>query len=142
MPINLPAGASCFIDANIFAYALLDLPPFTSHVYAFFQRIINGEVRAFTTSIVLAESLHRVMLAEVAQKFQPTIKPLTYVQKHPEIIAHLAIYPIAIDRLGKLGVELIPVDLNTWKAAAQIAATQRLLTNDACVVATMAIHNI
>lgn len=141
MPLNLPNGARSFVDANILVYALVN-SPFTSQVSLFMQRVAAKEVTAFTTSIVLSEALHRIMLAEVLAQFQPTVKPLAYVQRHPNVISQLTIYPIAVDRLLQLGISLLPVDGNSWKAATVVASTHQLLTNDACIAATMAIHNV
>lgn len=142
MALDLPSGTRCFIDANVLVYALIDTPPFTATVDAFIQRVAKKEIAGFTTSIVFSEALHRVMIAEVLSQFRPTIKPLTYVQRHPQVMAQLSIYPVAVDRLNQIGISLLPFEFDAWRAASAVAARYHLLTNDACIVAAMAIHRI
>jgi predicted nucleic acid-binding protein len=69
MPLNLPAGATCFVDANIFYYHFVDVPPLSEASSEFLARVARGECAAFTSVHVLAETVHKVMLAEAAGRF-------------------------------------------------------------------------
>lgn len=45
---GLPAGQSCFVDANILVYASIEFVPLTERCRAFLERAVGGEIFAFT----------------------------------------------------------------------------------------------
>ena len=59
MPLNVPTAAGCFLDANILYYHYVEL----------LARAARGDVRAAVSAHVLAEAVHKVMLAEAAARF-------------------------------------------------------------------------
>src|ERR1044072_1213045 len=64
MLADIPAGTHCFVDANIFYYHLVDTPPLSENCSNCFGRIEKQELIASTSSVVVAEAIHKVMLAE------------------------------------------------------------------------------
>jgi hypothetical protein len=58
MPLDVPAGTTVFIDANILHYALVPTPPFSDHV----DRIAAGDVMGAVSLQVLAETQHKKSL--------------------------------------------------------------------------------
>lgn len=142
MSPEIPSGERCFVDANMLLYQLTWNAPFTAIVEEFFRRAVAGEIRAYTSSIVLSEVLHKLMLAEVAASFPQATRPLRYVQKHPHAIGQLLTFPHAVGKLAKIGLTLLPVELEDWERAAKLAVAHSLFTNDACVVALMQAHGI
>jgi len=136
-----PAGASCFIDANILVYYFVNNPSFSMPCHEFIQRIAAGDVAAFTSPMVISEALHRIMLSEVQVRFS-TPKPLAYVQRHPQIIPQLSLYHSAAKTLPALSIQLLNVDVATFAATSTFAAASFLLTDDASIIALMQRHNI
>lgn len=65
---DIPDGTHCFVDANIFCYYLIDTPPLTRQCARFIKRIERHELTASSSSIVIAETTHKVMLAEAIQQ--------------------------------------------------------------------------
>jgi predicted nucleic acid-binding protein len=51
-----------FVDANIFLYAILGHPALKPRCQKFLMNIENGQYRAMTSSLVLNEVLHKLML--------------------------------------------------------------------------------
>ena len=65
---GIPDGTHCFVDANIICYHIINVPPVSAECSLFFKRLENRRLRATTSTAVIAEAIHRVMLAEAVQK--------------------------------------------------------------------------
>lgn len=48
MALDLPDGATCFVDANIFYYHFVETPPFSDACSDFLQRAADGAIMAYT----------------------------------------------------------------------------------------------
>ena len=64
----LPDGVSCFVDANIICYHLVQTPPLSEECPQFIKRIERGTFRVSTSAAIVAEAIHKVMLAEAIQQ--------------------------------------------------------------------------
>jgi predicted nucleic acid-binding protein len=131
-----PANAGCFLDANIFVYYFVRNPQFSPPCWDLMQRIQAGELSAYTSPLMIGEALHRIMLSEVQTRFGTT-KPLAYVQRHPTIIEQLAGYHAAAQAMGRLAIEVLPMDAAFYLSVSKVAAQHALLTDDASTVALM-----
>ena len=66
MDINaLPTGETALVDSNIFIYHLGNQ---SSDCTDFFRRVARREVEARVTTTIIAEVLHRRMMAEAVAK--------------------------------------------------------------------------
>lgn len=140
---GLPAGESCFVDANILGYALVELVPLTAPCRAFLDRVAAGEVIAFTSAGAVSDALFKTMVIEVTRRFVPPGgKALTFLQNHPEVIGQLTHYPAAVEGLTRLPLQLLPADWDAIRAGMRISVQQGLLTNDAMIVALMQRHQL
>jgi predicted nucleic acid-binding protein len=70
VPIDLPDRTEVFIDANVFVYHFSGPTEYTDFCSRFLQRIEEGRLSGFTSTLVLAETLHRLMIIEAATKLQ------------------------------------------------------------------------
>ena len=70
MLADIPSGSRVFIDSNIFIYHFLDLSEICT---SFLERIGAHEIRGFTSEVVMAEVLHKLMVAEIASDLPPLI---------------------------------------------------------------------
>jgi predicted nucleic acid-binding protein len=66
VPIDLPDRTEVFIDANVFVYHFSGPTEYTDFCSRFLQRIEEGRLSGFTSTLVLAETLHRLMIIEAA----------------------------------------------------------------------------
>lgn len=140
---SLPAGASCFIDANILGYALIELDPLTTRCRTFLERVALGDVLGFTSAGAVADALFRTMIVEASSRFVPAgTKPLTFLQNHPQLIAQLSHHATAAEALARLPLQLLPVDWDVIRAASRFSKQHGLLTNDATIVALMQRHQL
>lgn len=135
---QFPSGQSCFIDANILTYALVDFEPLTSRCRAFLNRVSAGEVQACTSAGTVADALYKTMIIEAAHRFAPAgIKPLSYLQHHPEVISQLTHYPAAAEALSQLPLPLLEIDWENIVMGIRTGVQQKLLTNDSIIIALM-----
>jgi len=65
----LPDGTHCFVDANVICYHIVQVPPFSHICTQFLKRIERRTILASTSSVVVAEAIHKVMLAEAVQRY-------------------------------------------------------------------------
>jgi predicted nucleic acid-binding protein len=135
---DIPDGAACFLDATIFYYHLVNTPPLSDDCSNLLERIEAGTIQGVTSSVALAEATHKVMLAEIVRRRGVTPQGLiSRIKKHPELLDNLREHEqvAALAETLQLTVEPLTLDLLTY--GAKISPRQRLLTNDALMLAVM-----
>jgi predicted nucleic acid-binding protein len=138
MPLNMAAGTRCFIDANIFYYHGVETPTLSDPCSDLLRRVGQGEVLAFTSIHVLAEAVHKAMLAEAASRFGLTRTGLVgWLQRNRERIAELHVFRDLAAEFGRMSLSVLTPDLALLEEATAVSTNFRLLTNDALVVALM-----
>jgi predicted nucleic acid-binding protein len=138
MPLNAPAGTACFVDANIFYYHFVDVPLLSDGCSEFLARVTRQEVTAFASVHVLAEAVHKVMLAEAAAKFAMNRAGLVnWLQHHRDRIQQLSDFCDAARDLLSMPLSLVPADASVLDAATALSRQFGLLTNDALILALM-----
>ena len=65
----LPGSSDVFIDANIFLYHIMKRPKWFLPCHEFFMAIESGAYNGFTSTLVLNEVLHKLMLAEATHTY-------------------------------------------------------------------------
>lgn len=65
---DIPPGTRVFVDANIFYYHLVETPPLSEECSNFFERVEKQEIIASTSSVAVAEAIHKVMLADAVSR--------------------------------------------------------------------------
>jgi len=135
---SLPDGTSCFVDANIVCYHIIQTPPLSDECSRFIKRIERGAVRASTSASVVAEAIHKVMLAEAIQRHKLDHRGLAHrLQRQRELIAGLSEHRKVPTLMKALPLHVEPVTLDILERAANITTQHRLLTNDAVTIAVM-----
>ncbi len=136
MSLDLPPGSRAFVDSNILIYHFTQHPLFSALCTPFLRRVVAGEITGFTSALVIADALHKVMLADVQSRFVQT-KPLAFIQRHPALIASLATYHAACHDIGGMKLHVIPVEAPDFRQISGAAIAHNLLTNDASIIALM-----
>ena len=143
MSLDVPDGASVFIDANIFHYAISPVPPFTSVVLPFIDRLRRGEFDGHANFQVLADAQHKTMTSLAASQYHLTRTSIAgWLKNHPKHIQTLAGLAQAATMLDALPVIVLPTDTAMLTQAAAICLAHGLLTNDSIIVALMQRHGI
>lgn len=111
MPLDIPDGTHCFVDANIFHYALVPTFDTSPGCLALVDRAIAGLVTMSVSVQVLSDALHKAMMSEavrLAIRQRPGI--VGYLKRHPELIAELVEWPLAIERLKIIPKQVLSTD--------------------------------
>ena len=81
---EIPAKSRVFIDSDIFIYHFLDLSKDCSNLL---ERAERREIRAYASTVVLGEVLHKLMLSEAMEKYgTKPYQTIRYLKEHPELI--------------------------------------------------------
>ena len=140
---DLVRGAAVFLDANTLVYHFQPHPTFGAACTQLLTRIENQELLGFSSTHVLTEVAHRLMMLEASRLsgFGST-KVKQRVQRQPAVVRQLTRFRTAIEEVlqGRLQVLTIPAALVV--EAAKISQQTGLLSNDALIVAVMQDHGL
>jgi predicted nucleic acid-binding protein len=135
---KIPAGLAVFIDANCLVYEATADPTYGPACKRLLERIENKEFPGYTSAHVLAETAHRLMTIEVANRLS---RPLTgmanWLRRHPAEVQQCKSHRQAIDELAAIPLTVLLVNGSLVSRAADLSAQFGLLTNDALLVAVM-----
>ncbi len=135
---DIPPGTHCFVDANIFYYHLVETPPLSEECSNFFERVEKQEIIASTSSVAVAEAIHKVMLADAVAQHNLDRAGLAHrLQRHRQLIVTLTDHTKVTALVRALAIQVEPVTLTTLERATSISTKYQLLTNDALAVAVM-----
>lgn len=135
---DIPPGTHCFVDANIYYYHLVETPPLSEECSNFFERVEKQEITASTSSVAVAEAVHKVMLADAVARHGLDRAGLAHrLQRHRQLIATLNEHTKVTALVRSLAIHVEPVTLITLERAASVSTKFQLLTNDALTVAVM-----
>lgn len=110
---NLGNGSSVFIDANIFVYHFSKKSNFNLSCTEFLVRIEEGEIEGITSTSVVQEVTHRMMIVEASSLF-PDIKAkdlVRYLKGHPNIIKKLATHREIPSKIVSFNLEIVSIDI-------------------------------
>jgi predicted nucleic acid-binding protein len=135
---TIPGGTHCFVDANIFCYYLIDTPPLTEQCARFIKRVNRREIISSSSAVIIAETAHKIMLAEAIQQHGLDHKGLAHrLQRRRDLIASLNEHQKVASLIRTLAIHIEPVTLELIERAASISTQHCLLTNDALTIAAM-----
>lgn len=143
MPIDIPDGSHVFVDANIFIYHFSGPTEFTNHCTHFLQRIENARLSGFTSTLVLAETLHRLMIIEAVSmlKLEPKTT-IRYLKDHPSEAKKLVQHLTVPQTIQDIGIQILPLEVAGIRNSHDIKKEYGLLTNDALNLAVMRQHRL
>ena len=132
---DLPEKSKVFIDANIFIYHFAGISQQCKH---FFKRIREGKLNSFVNTTILAEVLHRRMIAEAIEKeLVPSKSAVRRLKKRPELVKELTQYSQDVRDIIQTPLTVESVTKADILASAKIRSVHGLLTNDSIILATM-----
>lgn len=130
---KLPAGTRVFIDANIFIYHFTGA---SQECREFLARCEHGEVFGATGVFILLEVLHRLMMIEAeAKKLVTPGGVAKKLKEKPEIVKRLKDYQAHADAILEMGVEILPLDVESVAMSGRYRRKHGLLVNDSVTVA-------
>ena len=140
----LPTDSRIFIDANIFLYAILGHPNFKSPCKDFLIKLENGEYDGITSTLILNEVVHKLMLAEVVKinRLSSEHDALKLIRKNPVFISKLHSTWNNYAYIKRYPIMIAEVDEKEMDLAVQISERYRLLISDAVHITTMKTRGI
>jgi len=125
---SLPSGASALVDANIFIYYLGGL---SADCKAFLRRVALREIEAHLTTTIVAEVLHRRMMAEaIAKGLISPGQPLKKLKANPAVIPLLTDYITETEKLLRLPLVITEITVADIAASHDLRRTHGLFVND------------
>ena len=132
---DLRDGDRVFIDANIFIYHFGGR---SLECKALLERCARRALLGYTSTPVLAEVLHRRMVAEaIAQGLVTARTAVRRLGETPEMVKQLTQYPEDVRKIPHMHLTILPLTLEIVQASAEVRKSEGLLTNDSLVVACM-----
>jgi len=134
---DIADGTRVFVDSNIFIYHFSNIERFSDSCLSFLQKIEDGKISGYTSTIVLAEILHRLMIIEASGKFDIQPKNVVkYLKENPDKASSLTGHPKSLDSIEKIGITILPVTAHDIRGSMAFKK-QGLLTIDAIIVSVM-----
>lgn len=153
----VPAGAAIFVDANIFIYHFLGASPDCA---AFLERCAAGDVRAVTGTHIVAEVLHRLLVAEAKAKAKNAASlkgrvaragagergsegvGVRYLAGHPDGVRRLADHHAAAAAIEQIVETILPLTMDVVRASQWARSREGLLVNDSLTAAMIKAEGI
>lgn len=124
-----------FIDANIFIY---NFGGQSLQCKEFLLRCAKQELWGYTSTAILAEVLHRLMIAEAIEKRLVSPKnPMKKLKESPQLIKQLISYNENVRKIGEMNITILELTHFILEKSAAIRQKEGLLTNDSLVIAFM-----
>jgi predicted nucleic acid-binding protein len=135
---DLLAGEAVFIDANIWIYHFGPHATFGAACSQLVQRIETQQVQGFTSTHVLAEVAHQMMILEAsAQAGWAPGRVSQRLRQQPGVLANLTRFRTAVEAVLQSSVQVLTIAPSLLTTAAALSQQHGLLTNDALIVAVM-----
>jgi predicted nucleic acid-binding protein len=131
---EIPAGTKVFLDSTIFVYHFTGVSP---ECRGLLERCATREVRALTSTLVLAEVTHRLMTIEAVER--GLVAPGQVVKRlreRPAIVRQLSQYQEQVEKIPWMGIEVVALERPTLSTAGPLRSRHGLLTNDSLLAAT------
>lgn len=135
---DLAKGARVFLDANTLVYHFSPHPVFGSSCNELVQRIERCDLEGFTSTHVLTETAHRLMMTEAANVHGwPPMKVKQRVQKNPAALSALTRFRGAIEAVLASRIQVLTIAAALVLDAADLSRQTGLLSSDALILALM-----
>ena len=141
--VDLPAGASVFVDASVFIHHFEPNPLFGLAATEFLERIENQVIHGSTSTHVVSEVAHRLMTIEAMQAFGWKSGGIALrLRNHPAQVRTLKRFRQAIQEIALFNIRILAVDAALLDPAAEVSQQTGLLHNDALTIAIMRAHGL
>lgn len=130
---EIPKDEVVLIDANIVLYAIRHA---SDQCAKLLRRCAEQQVIGILTSHIIAEVMHRLMMAEARENgWISGPNPAKQLSQQPDIVKRLVRYEQAVQSLLAMGLHFEEVTKEDLVTALRVQRETGLLTNDALLVA-------
>jgi predicted nucleic acid-binding protein len=125
---EISSRTKIFVDSNIFIYHFLGS---SESCTDFLERAETGDIDAYTSTIVLAEVIHRLMVAEVIEKYDVELRgAVRFLKENPEVIPTLEKCENAVEKIPQFGVKVLLATVEAIFQSGELRRRHLLMTND------------
>lgn len=135
---QLAVGDSVFVDANTLVYHFGLHPTFGIACNQLFACIERQEVLGYTSTHVLSELAHRLMMVEASALPGWTASKIKLrLRQHPAALTNLTQFRAAVEAILQSRIVVLTIAPALIASAAVVSQQCGLLSNDALIVAVM-----
>ncbi len=140
---ELPSGDRLFLDANTLVYHFAPHPTLGAACHRLVERIEHSDIAAFTSTHVLTELAHRLMMIEAADVHGwSATKVKQRLQGKPAALQSLAQFRRAVETVLNSRIQVLTIVPAVVLEATEVSRQTGLLSNDALIVAVMHAHGL
>ncbi|KCZ73503.1 putative nucleic acid-binding protein, contains PIN domain [Candidatus Methanoperedens nitroreducens] len=130
-----------FVDTNIFVYALAKKHRHKRTCEALLSKINQGEIIGFTSSTVVNELFHTILIWEVKLKYGD-VDIIRFIKERPDVISECYVAYGALDDVFDSSIVILPLTLEVLQHAKTLSKKYNLLFSDAIHAASCEIYGI
>jgi predicted nucleic acid-binding protein len=135
---DLASGERIFLDANTLVYHFAPHPTLGSACHRLLERIERADISGFTSTHVLTEVAHRLMMIEAADIHGwSATKVKQRLQGKPAALQALAQFRKAVETVLNSRIQVLTIAPAIVLGATDVSRQTGLLSNDALIVAVM-----
>ena len=135
---EIEAGSKVFIDANIFVYHFSKGSEFNKSCTDFLYRVETSQLHGFTSTGIIMEASHRLMMVEASSVLDIEIRNLPkYLKQHPDIVKQLTKHLTVPDKIVELNIEIVQITQKVIEASQLNKTKYGFLSNDALTLKIM-----
>lgn len=135
---QLKSGASVFLDANTLVYHFQPHPVFGQDCTQLLVRIDQQDLRGYTSTHILSELAHRLMMVEASTLPGWTAsKTKLRLRQNPTVLSNLSRFRSAIDAILQSHIAVLTIAPSLIATATALSQQYGLLSNDALIMAVM-----
>ena len=135
---DLGVGDSVFVDANILIYLSGPDPVFGAACQQLMKSIDNQQLHGFTSTHVLAEVAHQLMIIEASTLPGWTLgKVKQRLQQQPTVVQQLTLFRRAIETVLQSNLRILTLAPALLGDAVVLSQQHGVLTNDALTLSVM-----
>jgi predicted nucleic acid-binding protein len=140
---DLVAGEAVFLDANTFIYYLGPHPVLGTVCGQLVQRIENQDLQGFTSTHVLGEVAHRLMIFEAMTVGGWVLgKVRQRLRQQPAVLQQLTRFRTGVETILQSKIQILTAPPTLLANALALCQQHGLLVNDALIVALMQTHGL
>jgi predicted nucleic acid-binding protein len=143
MRLELFFGEEMFVDTNIFVYALARRHRHKRKCNDLLVQINHGDIAGFTSSTVINELFHTVLVGDVRRRYQlKKEEVIGFIKNNPQVISETKVAYKAMDDVFDSNMVILSVNFEVLKKARELSEKYDLLLSDAIHAATCKIYAI
>lgn len=130
-----------FVDTNIFIYGLAKKHRYKHTSEALLSKINNGEIIGFTSSTVINEIFHTILVGAIKQKYGD-VEVIRFIKEHPDVISECEVAYSALEDVFESSIVILPLTFEVLLLAKTLSKKHNLLFSDAIHAASCEIYGI